>query len=84
MSRRYIELVSEYRNRNQWPCPSEFTTPIDCVNKSDSPLDAKDLLVFSYPEYAWYQVPYTAPLWEETSTVITPPRPRKINGMYYT
>lgn len=84
MSRRYIELVSEYRNRNQWPCPSEFIAPIDCVNKSDSPLDAKDLLVLSYPEYAWYQVPYAAPLWEETSPGITPPRPRKINGMYYT
>ena len=84
MSRRYIELVSGYRNRNQWPCPSEFVTPIDCINKSDSPLDASDPLALSYPEYAWYQMPYAAPLWVENTPGITSPRPRKINGMYYT
>ena len=84
MSRRYIELASGYRNRNQWPCPSEFVTPIDCINKSDSPLDASDPLALSYPEYAWYQMPYAAPLWVENTPGITSPRPRKINGMYYT
>ena len=85
MSKRYIEIASGYRNRNNWPCPAQFVVPIDCRNRTEDPLEAHDPLVDSYPSYAWYQVPYAAPFWSLTITpVVTEPRPRKINGIYYT
>ena len=84
MSKRYIEIASGYRNRNNWPCPARFVVPIDCRNRTEDPLEAHDPIVDSYPSYAWYQVPYAAPKWSESSATITTPRPRKINGLYYT
>lgn len=84
MSKRYIEIASGYRNRNNWPCPAQFVVPIDCRNRTEDPLEAHDPLVDSYPSYAWYQVPYAAPIWSEPSPTVTTPRPRKINGLYYT
>ena len=84
MSKRYIEIASGYRNRNNWPCPAQFVVPIDCRNRTEDPLEAHDPLVDSYPSYAWYQVPYAAPIWSEPSATITTPRPHKINGVYYT
>ena len=58
-SRRYIEITSTYRNRKQWPCPSEFIVPIDCRNRSENPLDAQDPIALGYPEKGWYSVPQT-------------------------
>ena len=84
MSKRYIEIASGYRNRNNWPCPAQFVVPIDCRNRTEDPLEAHDPLVDSYPSYAWYQVPYAAPIWSEPLPTVTTPRPRKINGLYYT
>jgi hypothetical protein len=80
MSKRYIEITSGYRNRNQWPCPSEFAIPIDCNNKSENPLQAYDPITLGYPLDAWYQVPYAAPNWQTTQPSI---KPRQINGIYY-
>ena len=81
MSRRYIEIASGYRNRNNWPCPGDFIVPVDCQNRSNTPLEANDKLMLGYPSYGWYQVPYASPLWTD---VYPEPLPRNINGIYYT
>ena len=66
MSKRYIEIASGYRNRNNWPCPARFVVPIDCRNRTEDPLEAHDPIVDSYPTYAWYKVPYAAPKWSKS------------------
>lgn len=78
-STRYIELTSGHRNRQNWPCPAEFTVPIACINRGDTPRKALDKVLASYPEYAWYQLPYALPGDDEG-----PDSPRAINGIYYT
>ena len=42
MSKRYIEIASGYRNRNNWPGPAQFVVPIDCRNRTEDPLEAHD------------------------------------------
>tara|TARA_B110000208_G_scaffold192048_1_gene262219 strand:+ start:1573 stop:4119 length:2547 start_codon:yes stop_codon:yes gene_type:complete len=74
-SRRYIEITSTNRNRKQWPCPSEFIVPVDCRNRSETPLEAQDPIALGYPEKGWYAVPQTTP---NDGNI-----PRNINGLYY-
>jgi len=74
-SRRYIEITSTNRNRKQWPCPSEFIVPVDCRNRSETPLEAQDPIALGYPEKGWYAVPQT--------TSNAGDIPRNINGLYY-
>ena len=57
-SKRYIEFDSTYRNRNCYPCPSEFTTKITCVKHESSGITANDYVANEYPTNSWYQLPY--------------------------
>ena len=81
-SRRYIELTSEFRDRNKWPCPAEFTVPITCINRNDN--QHRDPIVSSYPSYAWYQMPYSQPSGSFNATPDNLIIPRSINEVYYT
>ena len=81
-SRRYIELTSEFRDRNKWPCPAEFTVPITCINRNND--QHHDPIVSGYPSYAWYQMPYSQPSGSFNSTPDDALIPRSINEVYYT
>ena len=57
-SKRYIEFDSTYRNRNCYPCPSEFTTKITCNKTENTGITASDYVANEYPSTSWYQIPY--------------------------
>jgi hypothetical protein len=57
-SKRYIEFDSTYRNRNCYPCPSEFTTKITCNKTENTGITASDYVANEYPSNSWYQIPY--------------------------
>ena len=80
---RYIEVNSTYRNRFNYPCPSEFVVPFNCLNEDNGILNYKDPITMSYPLLAWYQVPYATSINEYLGNICDPGI-RKINDQYYT
>jgi hypothetical protein len=53
MSRRYIELYSGNRNRQQFPNPASFEVPFAAVRKINSPLQAIDPILNGMIYYKW-------------------------------
>ena len=54
---RYLDFDSTYRNRNCYPCPSDFKVNITC-SKLINGNTANDFVSNDYPNYSWYQLPY--------------------------
>ena len=52
-SRRYIELYSGNRNRNQFHLPASFEVPFAAVRKIGSPLQAQDPVLSGVIYYKW-------------------------------
>jgi len=53
MSKRYIELYSGNRNRQQFPNPASFDVPFSAVRKISSPLQSMDPILNGVIYYKW-------------------------------